>query len=94
MAGFGNLFRLTFHVGAGEIVEEQIKACCKEVLPPLPQVLEQLRLVRQYSIQTTIEPVLLGHREVRSQQCIHGRAQIPLAMHPKLAARIQQPVHH
>jgi hypothetical protein len=47
-----------------------------------------------YSIQTAIQAVFLGHGEVRSQQRIHGRAQIPLAMHAKLAAWIQQPVHH
>ncbi len=94
VAGFGNRFRLSFHIGAGEIVEEQIKARRKEVLPPQPQVLEQLRLVRQYSIQTTIEPVLLGHREVHCQQLGHGGLIEPVPMHTEFAARLDQPVHH
>jgi hypothetical protein len=45
----------------------------------------------QHPIQTAIQAVLLGHGEVRSQQCIHGGAQIPVTIHTKLAARSQQP---
>src|ERR1035438_5689191 len=49
---------------------------------------------RSCSTFSDLQAVFLGHGEVRSQQRIHGRAQIPLAMHAKLAAWIQQPVHH
>src|SRR5207253_4185167 len=38
--------------------------------------------------------VFLGHNKIRSQQGVHGGRQIPLPMHMKLAARMQQPVHY
>ena len=48
----------------------------------------------QHPIQTAIQPVLFRHREVLFQQRVHGAFHEPLPMHSKLAARLQQPVHH
>ena len=48
----------------------------------------------QHPVETAIQAIFLGHREIGSQQCIHGGGQVPLAMHTKFAAWIQQSVHN
>ena len=91
--GFGVLFQRAFKVRTGQVVEQHFEVRLKQIGPLLAQPQKQFLLVFQHSIQTAIQAVFLGHGEVRSQQCIQGGAQIPLAMHTKLAARIQPSVH-
>ena len=46
------------------------------------------------AIQTAIEPIFLGDRQVGLQQLPHGTLIEPLPVHAKLAARINQSIHH
>src|SRR5712692_9331446 len=55
---------------------------------------EQRGLMWQHSIQTTIQPVFFGNRKILPQQHLHRAVIEPLPVHPKLAARIDRPVHH
>jgi hypothetical protein len=57
-------------------------------------VLEQLLPMFQDSVQAAVQAILLRHREIRIQQDIHRTLIEPLPMYTKLAARIDQPIHH
>jgi hypothetical protein len=92
--GFGVLFHRTFKVRAGQVIEQHFEVCLKQIGPLLAQPHKPFLLVFQHSIQTAIQAIFLGYGKIRSQQCIHGGAQIPLAMHTKLAAPIQPSIHH
>jgi hypothetical protein len=45
-------------------------------------------------IQTPVQAVFFRYRKILSQQNIHGAVIEPVPMHPKLAARLDQPVHY
>ena len=92
--GFRILLHLPFEVRAGQIVEQHFEVGTEQIGPLLLQPNEQLLLVLQHPIQTAIQPVLLGHREVRLQQLVHRAVDEPLPMHAKLAARIEQTIDH
>src|ERR1019366_3491658 len=55
---------------------------------------EQLLLVFQHPIQTQVQPVFFRYRKILPQQNVHGAVIEPLPVQPKLAARIDQPIHH
>ena len=85
--GFGRLGHLTFKVGAGQIVEQQIVGGAEEVLPAGLQVQEERGAVRVDAIQTFVEAILGGDGEILAEQLIHGAGQKPAAMQMPLAAR-------
>ena len=87
--GFRNFFRLTFEIGASQIVKQNVKMCGKQILPALSQMLEQLLLMLQQAVQAAIQPVLFRHREIGTQQIGHSGLIEPLAVHLELAARSQ-----
>ena len=92
--GFRILLHLAFEVRAGQIVEQHFKVRVEQVGPLLFQPDKQLLFVRQHPIQTAIQPVLLGHGEVRLQQLVHGAVHEPLPVQAKLTAGIEQAIHH
>jgi hypothetical protein len=48
MLRLGNLLALAFDVGARQVVQQYVEARLKQVLPALPQVIEQRGLVRSF----------------------------------------------
>src|ERR1035438_246469 len=92
--GFWVLLHLPFEVGARQVVEKYVKLRAEQVGPLLFQPDKQLPLVLQQAVQTSIQPILLGHREVGLQQLIHRAIHEPLPVHVVLAARIEQAIHH
>jgi hypothetical protein len=46
----------------------------------------------QHSIQAALQPVFFRYRKILPQQNVHRALVEPLPMHPKLAARIDQPI--
>jgi hypothetical protein len=48
----------------------------------------------QHPVQATVQPIFFGHREVGLQQLIPGAVHEPLPVQAKLAARIEQAIHH
>ena len=65
--GFLNLFRLTLEIRAGQVIKQHFKLCREQILPALPQMLEQFLFVLQQTIQAAVESVLCRHGEVRPQ---------------------------
>ena len=65
----------------------------EQFLPALAEKDKQVLLMFQDSIQTPVEPVLGGHREIDPEQIRHGRLIEPVPMKPELAARINEPVY-
>ena len=59
----------------------------KQIGPLLAQPQKQFLLVFQHPVQAAVQAILFGHREIGSEQRIHGGSQVPLAMHAKLALR-------
>jgi len=91
--GFRIQFRFTFHIGAGQVVEQQLELGSKQRLPALLQVPKQCLLVHQQPVQAAVEPVFAGHGKVCFQQLIHRTLVKPLPMQSPLTARVHQPVH-
>ena len=65
----------------------------EQICPLLFQPHQQILFMRQQPVQAAIEPVFPRHREIDVQQLVHRRAQEPLPMQAKLAARIDQSVY-
>src|SRR5438874_4019834 len=55
---------------------------------------EQILLMLQHPIQTPVQPIFLRNCKVLPQQNVHGAVIEPLPVQMKLAARIDQPIHH
>ena len=55
---------------------------------------EQILLMLQHPIQTPVQPIFLRNRKVLPQQNVPGAVIEPLPVQMKLAARIDQPIHH
>ena len=55
---------------------------------------EQFLLMFQHPIQAPVQAVFFHHRKILPQQDIHGAVIEPMTMQPKLAARLDQPIHH
>src|SRR5712692_9605440 len=55
---------------------------------------EQFWFMFQHSIQTPVQPVFFRYRKILPQQHVHRALVEPLPVYPKLAARIDQPIHH
>ena len=94
MLRLGNLLAFAFDVGARQVVQQHVEARLKQLLPALPQMIEQRGLVLPDAVQTAIQAVLLRHREARAQQISHGALVKPLPVQTELAARRHQPAHH
>ena len=90
----GNLFALAFDVGARQVVQQHVEVRLKQLLPALPQVIEQSRLVLPDAVQAAIQAVLLGHGETRAQQISQGALVKPLPVQTELTARRHQSAHH
>jgi hypothetical protein len=83
-----------FHVRAGQVIQQHIELHIEQSLPAPLQMLEQFLPVRQYPVQTAVQPILFRYRKIHAQQHVHRALKEPLTMHAELAARIDQPVHH
>ena len=62
VTGFGNLRGLSFEIGAGQVIQQHVEPRRKQILPALPQMHEQIPLVRQQPVQAAIEPIFFGRR--------------------------------
>ena len=51
--------RVTFEIGARQVVQQHLEFHSKEIFPPAPQMLKELFPMLQHFIQTAIEVVLL-----------------------------------
>ena len=72
MLGLGNLLPFAFDVGARQIVQQHVEARLEQLLPALPQVIEQRGLVLPDAVQAAIQPILLRHGKARAQQISQG----------------------
>jgi hypothetical protein len=88
------LRRRRLEVGAGQVVQQNFELGPEQILPALPKMTEQRRLVRQQLVQAAVERVLADQRIVRTEQIPHGARLEPLPVQPPLAARIEQPIAH
>ncbi len=84
--------RAGFKVSAGQIVEQHVETDVEQVVPALPQVLEQRVLMREQTIMTGIQLVDLGEIGAGAQQIAQCRAGEPSTVQPPLAARCDKPV--
>jgi len=89
---FGILLHFPFEVRAGQIVKQNFEISAEQIGPFLLQVHEQFLLVLEHAVQTSVQPILLRHFEARLQQLIHSGVCVPLAMHAKFAAGVEQAV--
>ena len=85
-AHHGILFRRTFHIGAGQIVEQHIKLGPKQRSIALLEVSLQPSLVRQNAIQAAIQAGVIDLAFFDSQQIIQGCPRIPTLFDGQLAA--------
>jgi hypothetical protein len=91
---FRSAWGVALEIGAGQVVEQDVETRAEQFAPTPLEELEQRVLVFDQPIQTAVQRVLLGQREVRIEQVGHRAAVIPLAVQPPLRARVHQPVHH
>jgi hypothetical protein len=72
--------RVRFEIGAGQVVEQNLEAGAKQILPALPQVAEQCGLVRQHLVQAAIQRVLRYQRIILAEKIPHRALLEPLPM--------------
>ena len=64
--------RIGFEIGAREVVQQNVKAGCEQVLPALTQMAKQLRLVHEQLVEAAIERILLDQCIILPEKVSHG----------------------
>src|ERR1700681_3340167 len=77
---------------SGKIVEQHFEAGAEKILPALAQMTEELLLVLEHPIQTTIESVLFYKRVIFIQEISHRALLKPLPMQPPFAPWINESI--
>lgn len=86
--------RITFKVGAGQIVEEHLELRLEEGAPARGEVIKERRLVHHELVMAFVEAMDLRQRKISAKQVRDGRVIKPMPAQPPLAPRIDEPVKH
>jgi hypothetical protein len=89
LAGLG---RITLEIRTGQIVEQDVEFGIKQDRPAGLEKAEQIGLVHQQLVETSIQIVLLRQVELLAQQVAHRALVKPLPVQPPFAARIDQSI--
>jgi hypothetical protein len=83
-----------FEIGAGQVIEQHLEGCPKQIGPALAQMREQRLFVRQQPVQAAVERILLGQAFVGAEQVRHRTLFEPLPVQAPFAAGVDQPIAH
>lgn len=86
------LFCRALHISTRQAVEQHVELGAKQRAITLLEMPLQLRLVRQYAIQTAIQARVVDLAFFDLQQIIQRRRRIPALLDRQFAARCAQPV--
>ena len=91
---FSDERRVALEVGAGQVIEQDIKARLEQDLPALTKKREEGALVGEQLVQASVQGVIGQHPSRTPQQVAHGAMFIPVAMQPPFTARVDELITH
>ena len=84
--------RITFKIGAGQIVKQDFVFCLEEVAPASGEVVEEGAFMGQEFVVAGVEAVGIGQGEVAAQQVGDGAVVKPMPVQPPLGAGVDQAI--
>ena len=60
-------FRCAFEIGAGKVIQQNLKPGAEKILPALLKMLKERRLLGNYAIQAAVQPIFARNCIVHAQ---------------------------